>query len=361
MYSRTMRLLDANLNRASEGLRVLEDVARFILDDRLLSRELKAARHEVSTLAQALAVLLLSQRDSVGDVGRESALPAGADPALVALVRANSKRVEESLRVIEECSRLPVLAGCVDTVQVERLRYATYDVEKRLVGRLLRVERRRSVSGLYVVVDRDTIGGGDLCRIAADAIDGGASVIQLRDKSGERGEVLREAKALCDLCRQRNVLFVMNDHADIAAAVGAPALHVGQTDLPVAVVRTLLPIDTVVGVSCSDRESVLRALEEGADYVAVGAVFPTAQKQDVVVTGLDLVRWARSQVGETPLVAIGGIGAHNVDDVVEAGAGCVAVISAVVSQPDVRQAARGLSQAIADAIARGGHDGNEPA
>ncbi len=361
MYSRTMRLLDANLNRAAEGLRVLEDVARFILDDRPLSRELKAARHEVSALAQALAVLLLSQRDSAGDVGRESALPAAADPALVSLVRANAKRVEESLRVIEECSRLAVLAGCVDTVQVERLRYAAYDFEKRLVGRLLRLERRRAVSGLYVVVDRDTVGGADLCRIAADAIDGGASVIQLRDKKGERGDVLREAEALCDLCRKRNVLFVMNDHADIAAAVGAPALHVGQTDLPLAVVRTLLPIDTLIGVSCSDRESVFRALEEGADYVAVGAVFPTAQKKNVVVTGLDLVRWAHSVVGDTPLVAIGGIGALNVRDVVEAGAGCVAVISAVVSQPDVLQAAQGLSRAIAESIARGGHDGNEPA
>jgi len=356
-----MRLLDANLNRASEGLRVLEDVARFILDDQPLSRELKAVRHEVSALAQEFEVQLLSLRDSPGDVGRESGVPSTGEDAGVALVRANAKRTEESLRVIEECARLPGLGGRIDSAHVERLRYATYDFEKRLVGRLMRLERRRGVHGLYVVVDRGTIGNGDLCRIAADAIDGGAAVIQLRDKESERGEVFREAVALCGLCRQRNAMFVMNDHVDIAAAVGAPGLHIGQTDLPLPVVRKLLPIDTVVGVSCSDRDSVLRALGEGADYIAVCAVFPTAQKEDAIVTGLDLVRWARGQVGETPLVAIGGIGAHNVADVVRAGADCVAIISAVVSQPDVRQAANVLAQAIARAIAQGGLSGDRPA
>lgn len=356
-----MRLLDANLNRASEGLRVLEDVARFILDDPLLSRELKAVRHEVSTLAEPLAAQFLSLRDSPGDVGRESGLASKADNAHVALVRANAKRTEESLRVIEECARLAETAGCIDAVRVERLRYATYDFEKRLVGRLLRLERRRGVHGLYVVVDRRTIGRGDLCRIAVEAIDGGATVIQLRDKESERADVLKEAQALCALCRQRNALFVMNDHADIAAAVGAPGLHIGQADLPLPVVRRLLPIDTIIGVSCSDHESVLRALEQGADYIAVGAVFPTAQKQDAVVTGLDLVRWARAQAGDTPLVAIGGIGAHNVADVVRAGADCVAVISAVVSQPDVRRAASELARAIACVSAQGGHSGDKPA
>ncbi len=361
MFARTMRLLDANLNRASEGLRVLEDVARFILDDQPLSRELKAVRHEVSTLAQEFELPLLSMRDSSGDVGRESGVPSTGEDASIALVRANAKRAEESLRVIEECARLSEFAAHIDVARVERLRYATYDFEKRLVGRLMRLERRRGIRGLYVVVDRRTIGEGDLGRIAADAIDGGAAVIQLRDKESERGEVLREAESLCALCRQRNVTFVMNDLADVAAAVDAHGLHVGQQDLPLSVARRLLSIDTLIGVSCSDRESVLRALEDGADYIAVGAVFPTAQKEDAVVTGLDLVRWARGQVGDTPLVAIGGIGAHNVADVVRAGADCAAVISAVVSQPDVRQAASGLAQAIARAIAQGGDSGDRPA
>ncbi len=356
-----MRLLDANVNRASEGLRVLEDVARFILDDQSLSRDLKALRHNVATLTLGLEVALLSERNSVADVGRESGLSTVAEDALVSLVRANAKRTEESLRVIEECARLPDLTGRLDALRVETLRYATYDFEKRLVGRLLRLEGRRCVRGLYVVVDRRSVGEGDLCRIASDAIDGGASVIQLRDKESERGEVLREAEALCALCRRRNALFVMNDQVDVAAAVGAPALHVGQSDLPLAVVRKLLPVDTLVGVSCSDRESVLRALEQGADYVAVGAVFPTSQKQDVVVTGLDLVRWARRHVGCTPLVAIGGIGLGNVHEVVRAGADCVAVISAVVSQPDVRQAAVNLTQTIAALTAPGGKSGHEPA
>ena len=190
----SLRLLDANLNRASEGLRVLEDLARFAINDEALSRELKTARHELARLAQPLDIRLLSWRDSAADVGRESTLRAGVpERDLLAVVRANAKRAEESLRVIEELARLPELAACINPGMIERLRYTTYDIEKRLAGRVLRRERAATLRGLYVIVDREVSRGRALNDVAREAIAGGASVIQLRDKVGGRGEVYREA------------------------------------------------------------------------------------------------------------------------------------------------------------------------
>jgi thiamine-phosphate pyrophosphorylase len=195
-------------------------------------------------------------------------------------------------------------------------------------------------------VDRQAVGSLALAEIAAEAIDGGASVIQLRDKTSERGEVNRQALEVAAVCRQKGALFIMNDFADVAAIVGADGLHVGQCDLPVASVRKLLPLHALVGVSCESEEQVTRALEDGADYIAVGAVFPTTQKQVQRYTGLGLLRWSRERIGAIPLVAIGGIGLQNVGSVIESGADAAAVIGAVVMQPDVRQAAAEMSAAI---------------
>jgi len=353
MSTYLFRLLDANLNRASEGLRVLEDVARFVIDDSALSKELRATRHSLAELARPLDVRLLSSRDSIADVGRESGMRVGGERDLISVIRANAKRAEESLRALEELARLPELQPSIDAAIVERIRYTSYELEKQLSGRVLRNERASLVSGLYVVVDRQATGSRSLAYLASEAIDGGATTIQLRDKVGERSEVYHEALELNAICAAKRALFIMNDYADIAVAVGAGGLHIGQHDLPVGIVRKLLPIDMIVGVSCENSQHVRRALDEGADYIAVGALFPTEQKAGVVPTGLEIVRSAREQVGKVPLVAIGGINLHNVDSVIDAGADGAAVIGAVIMQADVRKAAEEMSAAIRRAEERG--------
>jgi thiamine-phosphate pyrophosphorylase len=347
-----LRLLDANLNRSSEGLRVLEDVARFVADDVSLSRDLRLARHSLADMGKGLDVEMLSARDTVNDVGRESGLRVEGERDLLSVIRANAKRAEESLRVIEELARFPDAPRTVDVAVAERLRYLVYDFEKRLTGRVLRSERTGNLRGLYVVVDRQAAGARALAGIAEEAIDGGASVIQLRDKKSERGEVYREALEVAAVCRQKGAAFIMNDYADIAALVDADGLHIGQCDLPVASVRSLLPLRALVGVSCETEAEIERALEDGADYVAVGAVFPTTQKEVQRVTGLGLVHWSRERIGAVPLVAIGGIGLENVESVIESGADAAAVIGAVVMQPDVRHAAAEMSAAIERAVKR---------
>jgi thiamine-phosphate pyrophosphorylase len=317
-------------------------------------------RHALADLAMAMDIRLLSARDSISDVGRESGLRVGGERDLLSVVRANAKRVEESLRVIEEMARLSNSGMTMDAASAERLRYACYDLEKRLSGRVVRVERAARVDGLYVVVDRQAAGERSLVDLAEKAIAGGASVIQLRDKTGERGQVYREAVELSAVCRERDAVFIMNDYCDIAAAVGATGLHIGQQDMPLEAVRGVLPLNAIVGVSCEDAEDVRRAVAGGADYIAVGAIFPTLQKADHVLAGLDVLRQSRELVGSIPLVAIGGITLQNVVGVIAAGADSVAVIGAVILQPDVRQAAAQLVATIQDAKERGQH-GQEPA
>ncbi|MBN1153189.1 MAG: hypothetical protein JXA58_08255, partial [Dehalococcoidia bacterium] len=167
MPSELPRLLDANLNRASEGLRVLEDVARFVTNDGPLSTELRSMRHGLAELVGPVDVQLVSARDSVADVGRESGLRVGGERDLLSIVRANSKRVEESLRVIEELARISNSGITLDVGVAERLRYAAYDIEKRLSGRVLRVERAARIDGLYVVIDRQAAGNRPVVDLAS--------------------------------------------------------------------------------------------------------------------------------------------------------------------------------------------------
>jgi len=354
------RLLDANLNRASEGLRVLEDIARFAANDATFSTECRRMRHTLAELARPSDIRLLSSRDSAADVGRESGLRVGGERDLLSVIRANAKRVEESLRVIEEVARLSETDLSLDAAVAERLRYSAYDLEKQLSGRVVRVHRAAAIDGLYVVVDRQAAGDRSLVDLAEKAIAGGASVIQLRDKTGERGQVYREAVELSAVCRERDAVFIMNDYCDIAAAVGAAGLHIGQQDMPLEAVRRVLPLNAIVGVSCENVEDVRRAVADGADYIAVGAIFPTLQKADHVLAGLDVLRESHELVGSIPLVAIGGITLQNVAGVIDAGADSVAVIGAVILQPDVRLAAVRMVEAIQDAKERGQH-GQEPA
>ncbi len=346
MNCSVLRIVDANLNRASEGLRVLEDIARFSACDEAAAMELRAMRHDLAEIARPLDIELLTARDSLADVGRESGVRVQGERTLLSSVRANAKRAAESLRVLEELARVPDTGTSITSSSAERLRYSVYDLEKRLAGRITRTHRVDTIRGLYVVVDRQAAGSRSLEDLASEAIDGGAAVIQLRDKVGGCGDVYREAVKLNSLCCEKNVLFVVNDYADVAAVVGAGGLHIGQRDLPLAAVRKLLPIDTVVGVSCKSRDEARRAIDEGADYIAVGSMFPTSYKAGHVLVGLELLGSVRKEAGATPLVAIGGIDLENVASVVQAGADAIAVISAVVMQHDVRGAAAEMVTAI---------------
>jgi thiamine-phosphate pyrophosphorylase len=341
-----LRLVDANLDRLGEGLRVLEDVSRFLLNDAALSRQLKTLRHTLVKDLGPLEQELLSARRVAEDVGGPTRKRVALQHQnLPVLVTANSRRVQESLRVLEEFSRLSggLLAGKASSF--ENARFEVYDLEQQLVGRLLRHDKAGRLKGLYLVLDTMALKGRDEVEVAAAAIRGGAGVIQLRDKQRSKSGVLAVARKLRDLCAGKGVLFIVNDHLDVALAVSADGLHLGQDDMPPVEARRILPISMLIGCSTHSITEAVRAQANGADYVAVGSIYPTASKEKFKLVGLETLRRTRSKVS-VPLIAIGGINHTNVQEVMRAGADGVAVISAILGADDVEKAARRLAAKI---------------
>jgi len=208
--------------------------------------------------------------------------------------------------------------------------------------------------GLYLIIDPEVAGGRPEEEIARQAIEGGARLVQLRDKQRGKGMQLTVARRLKEVCAQAGVPLIINDHLDLALAVEADGVHVGQKDLPVSIARRLMP-DAIIGCSTNNVEEALRAQADGASYVSVGRLFPTDSKADTRPTTPDTLR-AVKQAVHIPVVAIGGINEQNIDAVLEAGADLVAVIGAVVAAPDVREATRRLVDRISEHSRRSGRD-----
>jgi thiamine-phosphate diphosphorylase len=199
------------------------------------------------------------------------------------------------------------------------------------------------ISGLYVIIDPDACLGRDPLDVGRLALKGGASMLQWRDKRREKGAQLPEARALLELCAEHGALLIVNDHADLALAAGADGVHVGQGDLPVREVRRIVPAGFIVGASTNNVSEAQEAEAAGASYIAVGSMFPTGSKEPERTRSASPERL--SEVKEAvglPLVAIGGINASNIDEIMRAGADAVAVISAVCGADDVTEAAREL-------------------
>ena len=201
---------------------------------------------------------------------------------------------------------------------------------------------------LYVVLDRAAAGERSLDDLLAAVIDGGCRMVQLRDKDSPSGRLLPLAERLLARARRAGVTFVINDRVDLAVAVGADGVHLGQDDLPARLARPLLRSGTILGISTHDVAQAHAARDAGADYVAVGAMFPTATKRDFQLVGPALVRKLRPDI-RVPLVGIGGITHENVADVIRAGADGVAVISAVCGAPNPEAATRRFLELIREA------------
>jgi thiamine-phosphate pyrophosphorylase len=192
---------------------------------------------------------------------------------------------------------------------------------------------------VYVILDRAAAGDRDLATVLDGAIAGGCRMVQLREKVWPSGRLLPLAERLRRRCRAASVTFIVNDRIDLALVVEADGVHLGQEDLPAAVARPLLRPGMLLGVSTHGVAQARAAQAAGADYVAVGAMFPTGTKPDFELVGPDLVRRLRPEI-RVPLIAIGGITADNVGRVIEAGADGVAVISAVCGADDPAAATR---------------------
>jgi thiamine-phosphate pyrophosphorylase len=345
MSRQTLRIIDANLNRVGEGLRFLEDLARLLLNDAALTQQLKTMRHEMIRGDWSFHQQLLNARNSKGDVGISIEAPSEEKQReLPIMVVANARRVQESLRVLEEMAKIPEVK--LDSEKFKQARFALYTIEQALLSKLVRQDKIKHLTGLYVIIDTQTlVKGRSHIDVASQAIRGGAKTIQLRDKLKNKKELLPIAQQLKNLCAEQDVLFIVNDYLDLALVTDADGLHLGQSDLPIGVARQLLPIDKILGCSTTTVNQAINAESEGADYIAVGSIYPTTSKETVEVVGLDRLRQIRQAV-TLPLIAIGGINKGNTAEVVAAGADSVAVISAVVQAEDVEEAAREIAEIL---------------
>ena len=331
-----MRILDANFNRAREALRVMEDYARFVLNVAQLSAQLKNARQELRDVLKMLSgPELLAGRNTPGDVGTELCSAGEMDRGdSLAVVTAACKRVTESLRVLEEFSKT---AEPEAAKRIEQLRYSCYEWEVQLISRA-KAKSKLEQMQLYVLISSQ-LAKKDPVAVAKDVLAGGADCVQLREKNMAAEQYLSLAKKIAQLCQTQGKLFIVNDRPDIAVAVGADGVHLGQEDLPVAEARKVLSSQMVVGVSTHSLAQAKGALADGADYIGVGPVFATGTKPSAEPVGLEYVQQTAKEI-DLPRVNIGGISLDNVAQVIAAGAKCVAVCSAIICSDNPAQTTR---------------------
>ena len=275
------------------------------------------------TVSQAIAMLTTAQEIlcSLTEAGTETGTEAGS-------------RAGTSGRISEELH--------------QALSETMVDLHHRL-GIALRANQAHRVRGLYVIIDPEVTNGRDPLEVAKAAINGGAKMLQLRDKLRDKGEVFPLAAELQKLCLANDADLIINDHADLAVAVGSAGLHVGQTDLPVSLARAVLSPRQVIGRSNHEMEELTESEVMGADHLAFGAIYATGTKGvGRPPQGTERLRQARG-LTTLPIVAIGGITAENVAPVVQAGADAICVAAAIGLAQDPEAAAAGLVAAIREA------------
>lgn len=345
-----IRVLDANANRAREALRVMEDGARFVLDDAALSRDLKTLRHDLASAIRSLPphVDLPSRRDTPGDVGTSVTTPAEAARADVRDVAvAAGKRLGESLRCLEEYGKLvspPFVAA------VKQLRYRGYRLEQRLLDRLGPGHRRQW--RLCVIITESHCGRRGWRFVAEAALDAGADCIQLREKQLNDADLLARVRWLVERAaaavrRGRPApAVIVNDRPDVALLAGATGVHLGQTDLPAEAVRSLAGRSLLIGMSTHNLAEARRAVRDEVNYCGVGAMYRTETKRRTP-SGIAYLKRFIARYPEVPHLVIGGITPDNLGLLIDAGARGAAVCHAVCNADRPDQIVRKLLRTFA--------------
>lgn len=312
------RILDANLDRAREGLRIIEEWCRFGLNSEQLTGECKQLRQELALLQTPE---IRSARDTPGDPGTELTHDREKRRSSVGhLLQVNFSRVEEALRVLEEYGKLdnPQMGSAC-----KQMRYRVYTLESTLLG--YRRRQQLSASCLYLV----TSPSEQLLTVVEAALQGGLTLVQYRNKTVEDIVRLEEARKLRQLCDRYGALLILNDRVDLALAVDADGVHLGQQDIPIALARQLLGPQRLIGRSTTNPQELQQALAEGADYIGVGPVYETPTKPGKTAAGLEYVRYAAKE-SSVPWFAIGGIDLNNLNEVLEEGTQRVAVVRSIM-------------------------------
>ncbi len=332
--SQLYRILDANLDRAREGIRVIEEWCRLGLESQALSQKCKELRQE---LGKWHSPQIRSARDTVHDPGTDWTHDRELGrSSLAAVMDANFARVQEALRVLEEYGKLYDLEMAL---QMKSLRYGVYELQSALPN----PDRYTTLQNhpLYLV----TMPHPDLISIVEECLQGGLKIVQFRQKEGTDRERIAIAEALCALCRRYGALFLVNDRVDIAQVVGADGVHLGQTDMSVKQARKILGRDAIIGLSTTSPAELSYALEQAPDYVGVGPIFATPTKPGKAAVKDSYLPYALANC-PIPWFAIGGIDANNLAELIALGVKRVAVVRALVSADDPKTTTIGMLQQL---------------
>lgn len=371
-----LRIIDANFNRAREGLRVVEELVRFELNDQGLSERLKRIRHSVADLIDETfdSSLFISARDSQGDVGLAIRVDTeGYRKGVSGIIEANMKRAQEAMRVLEEFTKLchvevqkhgwkaqrqgdekaegyegtiPNSQHIEETSQkIKVLRYQVYSLEQEVLQRVVSLKRIR---GLYFILDYGLLGEKIWDRdYIREMIATGVSVVQLRVKNMPDGKLILLSNMLREITEAAGIPLIINDRIDIALAVSADGVHLGQDDMPINIARKLIG-KRIIGISTHNIAQAQQAEKDGADYIGIGAVYATTTKHDVgSPIGCEMVSEICKNVS-LPIVAIGGINQNNIAEVLKTGVNGIAVANAILKTDDPVAATKKMTEMLAE-------------
>ena len=338
------RILDASANRAGEGLRTMEEIARFVLDDPGLTSELKNQRHAlISAIEPISRYSRLQARNTDQDVGTgisESSEYTRID--LADVVAAAASRTQQSFRVLEEYIKTidPMISA-----ELEQIRYRCYTASARLELRVGTADRRSRLHDcqLYVLVSTGSC-ESEFQKTLEQLFTGEVDIVQLRDRSADDRTLISRARLGTSIARRLGKIFIINDRADLALAADTDGVHVGQQEIPVADARRIVG-DRLIGVSTHSLEQAHAAFEDGADYIGCGPVFSSNTKCFDRYVGTEFLSEVVKEIA-MPAFAIGGIDLSNVDQVIRSGMRRVAVTAAIRDSKKPVEAAHELKLAL---------------
>lgn len=321
------RIIDVNLNRVSEGIRVIEEIIRFYIEDRQKLKQIRDLKRELWQNVSKIRNEVIWSRKSEQDLGRVNDFDKTKRVTISDIFTANIKRGQESSRVLEEMFKPEnnKISGFF-----KKLRFTLYDLEKDLSTQFL----TQFDPKLYVIIDIETLSRKHLKEITQACVLGGATMIQLREpKHTLTKKWLSDAIKIKKAILNPKNKLIINDRIDIALAVDADGVHLGKYDMPLSYARKLLGDGRIIGITVRNEQQASKAERNGADYVSVGSIFPSPTKTTAPVVGSNRLKEIIKGV-KIPVVAIGGINPQNAKQLFRLGVSGIAVVSSVFNDTD---------------------------
>ena len=334
------RIIDANINRMAEGIRVIEDHSRFITENKEVNKQLREIRHKARKTLKELDSDLISSRESLSDNGLKISGNSKLDNKTTEkeLLLSNFKRIQEAVRSIEE--NLKITGDYDKSKQFEQIRFEIYEIEKQYMSNL----KFSLPEGIYGLTAEIYSNGRSNVEVVKEMIKAGIKIIQYREKEEDKSkkDMLIECLQIRKLTKENEVTFIVNDHLDIAILSKADGIHLGQDDLSVQDIKKING-NLIVGISTHSPKQAQKAILDGADYIGVGPIFSTKTKKNVCdPVGLEYLEYIVKNT-DISFVAIGGIKEGNIDQVIEKGAKTIALVTEIVGADDIGVKIKGLN------------------